>query len=52
MIALTRIFACFLHIFETEVDIEISFFLSEAVIFKIDKIWGLKGRRDHGRTAS
>lgn len=52
MIAFTRIFTCFLHIFEAEVDIEICFFLPEAVIFKVDEIWGLKGGRDHGRTAS
>lgn len=52
MIALTRIFACFLHIFQAEVDIEISFFLPEAVVFKIHEIWGLKSRRDHGGTTS
>lgn len=52
MIGLACIFACFLHILQAEVDIEITFLLPEAVIFEIHEIWGLKGRRDHGRTAS
>ena len=52
VIGLTCLFACFLHIFQAEVDIEISFLLPEAVINKIHEIWGLKGGRDHGGTAS
>ena len=39
LIGLAGFFACFLHIFQAEVDIEISFLLLEAVIFEIHEIW-------------
>ncbi len=41
------VFAGFLHVLETEVDIDVGLILSESVVFEVDEVGGLEGGRDH-----
>lgn len=52
MVNFMGIFAGFFHIFEAEVDIDVGLILTESIVFEVDEVWGLKGRRNHSGSIS